>query len=713
MSRRPSLVLLLVAALALVTTTAAAAPTAPTPGASDWPMFHRDVSHSGTSPETGVTAQDAATLGIAWQQNTGAGTNTSPAVAWSAVLDRTLVYTASKNHVVSAYDALTGERVWYFQTMGELSSSPAVVDGVVYIGSDDHRLYALDAATGAKRCSFDTGGVINASPLVVDPGDGLVVYVGDNGHTGASDGGHIWAINAVDPNPAVDCSLKWQFDQFGEPAGSQPLAGSWSPPSWVTTADGRHLVVAGSSSPDCAVYALDPQTGARVWRFETVHTSFDSDVGAGTTVSAPGVNGFADGVVYAIGKNHVLSALDPGTGTQLWEYDVDLDSPGFVGSTRSTPALAGNRVFFGYGEGLYAVDATTGQKLWRLQTPARLEVISSPAVVGPDGAQVVLFTDLSGRVFAADAATGQLLWSYQTGGYTYSSPAVSNGTVYVGSSDGFLYAFALGGGTSGKPTATVTAPTDGATLANPVGGLLTITGTAEDDRGVQEVRVAVKKHLGGTWWNASTSSWARVFGTSRATLASPGARSTTWTIQVPVAPTGGGYTVQAEAVDADGQHTAPVAQSRVAILSTSTPPDTTITSPTRKTVFSLPTPLAPTTVTLRGTATDTAGAHPGVDKVYLVIKNKEHNEYYCGSLGCGGAPDDAFGPQRAVIAVTPDRPGATSTTWSYTFTTMDHPHNYGVQAYARDLDGESDPSKASVSPICVRLPGQTCAGALG
>jgi outer membrane protein assembly factor BamB len=35
------------------------------------------------------------------------------------------------------------------------------------------------------------------------------------------------------------------------------------------------------------------------------------------------------------------------------------------------------------------------------------------------------------------------LWSYTTGGYVESSPAVSNGVVYIGSGGGKVYAFGL------------------------------------------------------------------------------------------------------------------------------------------------------------------------------------------------------------------------------------------------------------------------------
>jgi hypothetical protein len=64
-----------------------------------------------------------------------------------------------------------------------------------------------------------------------------VGYAGDTALSG-NDGGHVWAINAVDPNGAADCSQKWVFDGFADPAG-----GSWSPPAFATDANGRPLVI--------------------------------------------------------------------------------------------------------------------------------------------------------------------------------------------------------------------------------------------------------------------------------------------------------------------------------------------------------------------------------------------------------------------------------------------------------------------------------------
>ena len=65
-------------------------------------------------------------------------------------------------------------------------------------------------------------------------------------------------------------------------------------------------------------------------------------------------------------------------------------------------------------------------------------------------------------------------------------------------------------------------------------------------------------------------------------------------------------------------------------------------------------------------------------------------------------------PEPTTIAVTPDSPGATSTTWSLTFQSYNHPHTYSVIAYSKDGDGNVDIQQARVSEFCVLDPGDKC-----
>ena len=50
------------------------------------------------------------------------------------------------------------------------------------------------------------------------------------------------------------------------------------------------------------------------------------------------------------------------------------------------------------------------------------------------------YLDQDHNVYCLDAKTGKKVWSYLTGGAVLGTPAVFNGTVYVGSVDSSLYA---------------------------------------------------------------------------------------------------------------------------------------------------------------------------------------------------------------------------------------------------------------------------------
>jgi outer membrane protein assembly factor BamB len=272
-----------------------------TASADTWPMFHHDHGHSGLSADTAIGAASAHTLGVGWEQNLGDATYASPIVGHVASINRDLVFVGNNAGVMSAYDDHSGARRWWHATGAAINSTAAYASGRLWFGSSDHNLYALNAATGAEACHFDAGGVVSSSPTLGNPdGKGQVVYFGDNGLSGADDGGAFYAVNAS------DCSRKWGFTSFGSPPGSQPLVGSWSPPAFATLASGRTVVVFGSSSPEGAVYCLDATTGKLLWRFPTLQITHDQDVGAGPTVSDPGVNGYSAGAVYVAGKDNVI-----------------------------------------------------------------------------------------------------------------------------------------------------------------------------------------------------------------------------------------------------------------------------------------------------------------------------------------------------------------------------------------------------------------------
>lgn len=418
----------------------------------DWAMFHHDALHSGVSTETAIGASNAAGLVQKWSQLVGGGSQgkapvlASPAVVYNATLQKTVVYDVSVLGMAHAFDASTGATIWQQSVGGAVVSSPAVDGNTVYFGNGDGSLYALDATTGAVQCTFTlpivppetVPGVIQASPVVghID-GSGPIVFFGDNGQRERVNAGHEWAVTGVG-NTAGDCQQRWAFNSFQNKGSKGNKSGSWSSPALGQDSTGRWLVVFGSSNPDNSVYALNATDGTLVWRFMTEQTGGDQDVGAGPTISAPGVNGFQNGVVYVDGKDRIEYAIDLVTGTQIWSFNMQTDS-GLAENSVSVAALVGNRVVVGYAGYLYDFNATTGAKVWRTAT-AIGTILASPAVSGAGGDHVLFIGDLNGGEHGYRLSDGSSVFSINVGHKIHASAAISDGMLFFASDGGAVFA---------------------------------------------------------------------------------------------------------------------------------------------------------------------------------------------------------------------------------------------------------------------------------
>ncbi|MFA5295420.1 MAG: PQQ-binding-like beta-propeller repeat protein [Methanoregulaceae archaeon] len=328
--------------------------------------FRADLQNTGVYDDGG-TRPDGTLL---WSYPTGDDVDSSPAIVDG------VVYIGGH-----AFDARTGERLWWFREDFIDGSSPAVSDGVIYIGSDSGKLYAVDAATGTAIWNFTTGAGVHSSPAVADG----IVYFGSKDH-------NVYALDS-ETGTAI-----WNFTT-GSPVFSSPAV-----------VDG--VVYIGSC--DKNVYALDAQSGELVWNYTT----------GGMVYSSPAV---VDGHVHVGSFDGCLYVLHADTGEFFWSYAAGE-------AIYSTPAVADGIIYFGCRNGfLYALNTEIPGYRWSYH--AGQSVDSSPAVA--NGVVYFTGTDYPGNngLFALDAATGALLWKYNTMLGTRSSPAVADGTVYFGSAD--------------------------------------------------------------------------------------------------------------------------------------------------------------------------------------------------------------------------------------------------------------------------------------
>lgn len=324
------------------------------------------------------------------------GSITTPAIQGSVVY-------FGRDGLLYAVDAETGTEKWNYKLLDNPgTSAPAVAGDTVYVGGWEV-LYALSTDTGEVKWLFRPGSGSD-DRYFIDPivDDGTVYFGGWN------------SLYALDSETGRE---KWMVKLSGITR------------SIPTLYDGT--IYMGTFSPDdrdaAYLYALDSKTGQEKWKFKAT----SGGIGGAVAVT--------DGVVYVNISDDGLLALDARSGQEKWRYNADSDIV-------SAPAVAYGTVHITGQGGLYAIDAQTGKEKWRFQASGGL--YSDPVIADgiiyfgstTENIGAIFGGQLTSYLYAVDANSGQELWKFSVQGIASTAPAVSDGTVYFGSEEGEFYA---------------------------------------------------------------------------------------------------------------------------------------------------------------------------------------------------------------------------------------------------------------------------------
>ena len=321
-----------------------------------------------------------------------------------------------------AFDASNGKELWSYQAPFRSITDLAVSDGKVYFGSwggggykdaagnqlPEDSLIALDVSNGKLLWKtsvpiFYSTPVAGNGKVFINSGYSALAFDSTNGNI-------IWNYTAKDALT--------------------------SPPTLVNDI----LYIRGR---DANLYALRAENGEEIW-------SYRADGGFSSAI-------VVNGIVFAPCSDRQIYSLNAVSGAKLWSRDTTPPEFAWVNYTSySTPFYYDGAIYFTSSSGqhihnsevtgpdnckmsgktsVFALDAASGRKLWNYTV--NTGVLGYPVTV-KNG---IVYTQYGGSIVGFSALNGALIWNYTNADlYPISQPIVANGVLYIGFSDGQVYA---------------------------------------------------------------------------------------------------------------------------------------------------------------------------------------------------------------------------------------------------------------------------------
>ncbi|MBS0970599.1 outer membrane protein assembly factor BamB [Chimaeribacter arupi] len=344
-----------------------------------------------------------------WNSSVGDGvgefySNLRP--AWQG----TTVFAADRHGVVKALDADSGKEIWkadLSEKTGFFSSNrPALLSGGVtasgnhvYVGSERAVVYALNSDDGKIAWQTNVAGEAVSRPVV---SDGLVLVHTSNGMLqglSESDGTVQWTVNLDMP--------------------SLSLRGESAP----ATAFGA-AIVGGDNGRVSAVLMKE---GQMIWQQRISQPSGATEIDRLNDVDTSPV--VVEGVVYALGYNGNLTALDLRSGQIIWKREVGSVSDFIVDAGRIFVVDQNDRVM--------ALNTQGGVSLWR-QSELLHRNLTAPVLY--NGYLVV--GDSEGYLHWLNTDDGRFVAQQKVDSSGFlSAPVVASDKLLIQAKSGDVYAF--------------------------------------------------------------------------------------------------------------------------------------------------------------------------------------------------------------------------------------------------------------------------------
>jgi outer membrane protein assembly factor BamB len=334
------------------------------------------------------------------------------------------VFVGSSDKGLYALQADDGASLWRFETLGAVQCEPLYDpdEDVVYFGSNDGALYKVRAIDGSLLWRFSTNSEVSRRPVLAN--------------------GLLYAVNANDTVVAVDPATgKLRWTQHRTPALGMEIAGYAGP---LVTSDRVYTAFS-----DGHVVSYDALDGSERWQPVDLSAEVEQTTGEIPRYldvdTTPVLDTIKSGrVVFVAAYSGGVYALDAETGARVWANDraqgvTELmlwqelmhgprDGVGPVEPAREALIASSGTT------GLWALSPEDGRELWRRELPEG--GISAPVPIA--GALMVsttryglfLFSPLNGGVIDGVDTTGGLAMT--PAAYGLRAFVLSNGGTFLG-----------------------------------------------------------------------------------------------------------------------------------------------------------------------------------------------------------------------------------------------------------------------------------------
>lgn len=378
------------------------------------PYTNRDWTHSGGNSLHVMYHLGAAdALNEAWSRSIGSGSDDEASLVAPPIVSNGTLYAIDAIGMVRALNADTGAGLWRFDSRPKdeenvvVAGGIAFAEGKVFVSTGFGEVIALNAENGEEVWRNRIRAPLRGAPTVAS--GRVFVMTLDN---------QIEVLNALNGERI------WRHRGIIEIAS---LLGG------ASVAVGGVVAIVPYSSGE--IFALRIDNGRRSW---SDNLSGVRRVDAISSISDIRGNPVIDrDLVIASSHSGRLVAIDLASGARVWDRQV--------GAT-STPWIAGEFIFVvSTGGEVVALTRREGRVVWVSKLPIFEDpeekvdpiVYAGPVLVGDR----LLIGSSTGKLIAVSPYTGSIMGEIEVGSPVFISPIVANGTVYVLTDDGEIFAF--------------------------------------------------------------------------------------------------------------------------------------------------------------------------------------------------------------------------------------------------------------------------------